>query len=160
MSKRTKRDPLKRTKLFFWGFLFLVILGVAYFVFQPSTSRHNQCDSLPSSFTVTEGDRQVEIPIGTANLEVSVDTLVLRPFTRDSWGRVTYLTPEVATGTAFLNPLETVQDLRNTYDYSIAYFSTTQFYRGSITTETGHIPDALFFIVRSDVNYTNCWTSD
>ena len=159
-DKNVKRKSLTKARAIAWVFLFVIIIGVCYFIFQPSAQSRNQCDNLPYSFTINEGGRLVEVPVGLANLEVHVNGLVLRPFTRDAFGHVTYLTPQVASGSVLLNRLETVQDLQNVYAYSAVNFPTSQFYRGAIITETGTIQDALYYIERTEVGYTNCLVAD
>jgi len=156
LKKRVKRDdPNKRARIVAWVLLFIIIGGAVYFVAQPS-SRHNQCENLPSSFTIMENGKPVEVQIGLADVEVSTTGLTLYPFTVDGYGHKTYETPQVAYGTVLLNPLDTIQDLKGNYVYSAAHFPTSKFYRGSITTEGGTIPDALYFIERTEVAYVNC----
>lgn len=104
---------------------------------------------------VKEGNSFVEVPIGTANIEVSADGSILRPFTTDMYGHVTYSQPQTYSGSVILNPLKTVQDLKGTYVYGATHFLTTQFYRGTITTPTGIIPDGLFFVEKSQVSSVN-----
>ena len=156
MKKRVKRDdPHKRARIVAWVLLLIIIGGAVYFVAQPS-SRHNQCENLPSSFTIIENGKPVQVPIGLADVEVSTTGLTLYPFTVDGYGYKTYGTPQVAYGTVLLNPSDTIQDLKNNYVYSATHFPTSKFYHGSITTEGGTIPDALYFIERTEVAYVNC----
>jgi len=166
MSSTAKRGNVgkasnSRVRIVFWGILLVFILAVGYFAFTSPTGWRNQCDNLSTSFTVTLGSGPMEIPVGLANIEVSVDRSILRPFTTDQFGRVTYSTPQTAFGTVLLNPLRTIQNLQNVYAYSLTRFPTTQFYRGSITTPTGYVPDALFFVERGiNISYTNCAVGD
>jgi len=156
LKKRAKREPLERAKIIAWVLLFVIIFAVAYFVAQPFTERHNQCENLPASFTIIEEGKPVEVPIGLADVEVSTTGLTLYPFTVDGYGHKTYLTPQVTHGNVLLNPLDTIQALQNTYAYSTAHFPTTQFYRGAITTDTGTIRDTLYFIERANINWVSC----
>lgn len=159
MGKRgNKAEPksLTRTRTIAWILLVVIILGIGYFMAQSSTKPRNQCENLPSSFTIMEEGRPVEVPIGLADVEVSTTGLTLYPFTVDGYGHKTYGTPQVAYGTVLLNPSDTIRDLQGNYVYSATHFPTSKFYRGSIITAKGTITDALYFIERTEVAFFVC----
>ena len=155
-KRRAEPKSLARTRNIAWALLFIIIVAVFYFVFAAPSGYRNQCENLPASFTIIEGGKPVEVPIGLADVEVSTTGLTLYPFTVDGYGHKTYLTPQVTHGNVLLNPLDTIQALQNTYAYSTAHFPTTQFYRGAITTDTGTIRDTLYFIERANINWVSC----
>ncbi|KKR01676.1 MAG: hypothetical protein UT24_C0003G0083 [Candidatus Woesebacteria bacterium GW2011_GWB1_39_12] len=164
MGKQTKpkRKSAGRLKTVFWMLLIVFILTIGYFIVQPPTGYHNQCEKLQYSLTITEGTKVFTVSIGLADVEVFTNppALVLHPFTVDAYGHKTYSPTQGINGRVLLNPLDSVKELQDNYaSADAAHFPLSQFYWGSITTEIGNVPDALFYVQKSSINsisYVSC----
>lgn len=158
-DKKPKRKSLTKTRAVFWVVLAAVILSVIYLATPPPINTRNQCENLSGSLPITEMGKTVNVPIDTANIEVSANGLILHPYTTDAYAHVTWLKTQGVTGRTFLNQLDDLTSFKSTYGYSATQYQTTQFYRGSIITETGTVTDALFFVEHSSietVHWMNC----
>lgn len=160
-TKKPKRKSLTRTRIVFWSGMLVVALVFGYFMFQPSASVRNQCENLPYYFMITLGNQPVGVQVVTADIEVSANGFTLHPYAVDAYGHRTYSISQEATGTVLLNQLDTVKALQNNYAYSrtMNFPTSPSIYRGSITTANGIIPDALYFIERTELAYTSCVTA-
>lgn len=107
---------------------------------------------------MTINGKTVQVQVGTANIQVTADGFTLYPYTIDTYGHTVYSMPQAASGKVFLNSLDTVKEIQSNYGYSrtMAFPTSPQIYRGTITTDTGSVTDSLYFIERTEVAYINC----